>query len=612
MLTNISALPSILVLSGAVLLSPAKLLQAQPQQQPAPAATAAEASAPAPILKVTTHTVVVDVVVNEGGKPVRDLKRSDFTVLEDGKEQKVDFFEPHFADATKAGEITAARALPEGTYTNIPAGHVNDAVTVLLLDSLDTEIADQSYMRSKMIGYLKALPKGRRIAIFTLGTQLRMLGDFNTDTAPLIAALEGKQGNPQLSALKSQSDMNQENQALEQMREAGASENSIQSYTDFIMTDASARSSVSADQALEALQQLARYLSGIPGRKNLVWFAGHFPTDLLPGENDPDHMNRDNSRGYANDLHATADLLAAARVALYPVDAGGARVGSMFSSSNSAGSAPVAKGSGKGLASQTLAVDAESYSEHTTMDELAKETGGRAVYNSNGLMDAIDHALNDGSTFYTLAYSPTNQNYNGAPRKIDIKVAGKKYQLFYRRSYLADRDRAPEKPGPMDANSVFVTAMRRGVPAATQIAFDVRAVPAGPQPPPAPIAGQNADLKGPVTRYAIDYAADPRAVSLNLTPKGFHQGQLVIVTAAYDKNGKPLNAVSTTQPIAVGPEAYAKFLRSGIQLHQLIDLPQGSLYLRSGIYDPGSGHMGTLEIPLKVVAAGLSAYPASK
>jgi len=70
--------------------------------------------------------------------------------------------------------------------------------------------------------------------------------------------------------------------------------------------------------------------------------------------------------------------------------------------------------------------------------------------------------------------------------------------------------------------------------------------------------------------------------------------------------------VSTTQPIAVGPEAYAKFLRSGIQLHQLIDLPQGSLYLRSGIYDPGSGHMGTLEIPLKVGAPGSSAYPASK
>jgi hypothetical protein len=58
--------------------------------------------------------------------------------------------------------------------------------------------------------------------------------------------------------------------------------------------------------------------------------------------------------------------------------------------------------------------------------------------------------------------------------------------------------------------------------------------------------------------------------------------------------------MSTTQPIAVQPEAYAQFLQSGIQLHQVIDLPKGELYLRTGIYDPASGHIGTLEIPLHV------------
>jgi VWFA-related protein len=606
MLTNISALPKILVLSGAVLLSSAPLLPAQTPQQPAPAAPTA------PTLKVTTRTVIVDVVVNEGGKPVRDLKQADFTLLEDGKAQKVDFFEPHFADMTKAGAITPAAPLPEGTYTNIPAAHVNDSVTVLLLDSLNTEIADQAYVRSKMIGYLKALPKGRRIAIFTLGSQLRMLADFNADTAPLIAVLDSKQGGPQLSTLRSQSDENQDRQLMELMRESGASEDSLMSYMDFILTDTSALSSTRTDKTLEALQQLARYLSAIPGRKNLVWFAGSFPTDLLPGENDPSHLSRDNSRSYANDLHATADLLAAARVAVYPVDAGGAKVGAMFSSANGVGASSVAGGSGQRLNNETAGADVQALSEHTTMDELAKETGGRAVYNSNGLMDAIDHALNDGSSFYTVAYSPTNQNYNGAPRKIDIKVTGGKYQLLFRRSYLADPDAPPPSPGPMGPNSVFVTAMRRGVPAATQIAFDVRVVPAGPQPPPAPIAGQNTDLKGSLTRYAIDYAADPRAISLNRTPKGFHQGQVVIVTAAFDRNGKSLNAVSTTQPIAVGPDAYASFRQSGIQLHQIIDLPNGALYLRTGIYDPTSGHMGTLEIPLKVGNKESNTSPAAK
>jgi VWFA-related protein len=601
MLPNITALPAILILSGAALASPA-----QTQQQPA------AATQPAATLKVTTRTVIVDVVVYEGGKAVHDLKQSDFTLLEDGKAQKVDYFEPHFVDAAKAGTAGPALPLPEGTYTNIPAAHINDSVTVLLLDALNTDTDDQQYVRSRMVTYLKALPKGRRIAIFTLGSQLRMLEDFNTDTAPLIAALESKQNNPQQTTLRSQSAENQDRQMMEWMRESGASEDSLQSYMDFILTDTAALSKTRADKTLEALQQLSRYLSGIPGRKNLIWFSGHFPTDLLPGENDPARASRGNSPGYAVDLHATADLLAAARIAVYPVDAKGADVSPMFSSSNSAGSSPAAPGSGKALANQTLAADSNAYAEHVTMDDLAKETGGRAVYNSNGLMDAIDHALEDGSSFYTLAYSPANQNFNGAPRKIDIKIAGGKYQLYYRRSYLADPDAQPASPGPMGPDSVFVAAMRRGVPAATQIGFDVRVAPAGPQPPPTPIAGQNTDLKGPLTRYAIDFAADPRAVSLNLTPRGFHQGQLVIVTAAYDKHGKPLNAVSTTQPIAVGPDAYAAFRQSGIQLHQVIDLPMGEIYLRSGIYDPASGHMGTLEIPLKVGSGDRSASPRSK
>jgi hypothetical protein len=142
--------------------------------------------------------------------------------------------------------------------------------------------------------------------------------------------------------------------------------------------------------------------------------------------------------------------------------------------------------------------------------------------------------------------------------------------------------------------------MRRGVPASTQIVFDVRVVPAGPQPPSGPIAGENGALKGPVMRCAIDYAADLSAIKLSITPKGFHQGQVHMVTAAYDSDGKLLNAVSNTQSIAIGPDTYAQFSENGLQLHQVIDLPKGHVYLRTGIYDPTSGHVGTLEMPLTV------------
>jgi hypothetical protein len=43
---------------------------------------------------------------------------------------------------------------------------------------------------------------------------------------------------------------------------------------------------------------------------------------------------------------------------------------------------------------------------------------------------------------------------------------------------------------------------------------------------------------------------------------------------------------------------YAAVGRIGLQLHLQIDVPQGDIYLCTGIYDSGSGKVGTLEIPL--------------
>ena len=84
-------------------------------QQNAPAAApakdapaAAQAQQPtyetSAVLKVKSRLVVVDVVARDGkGVPVTDLKQEDFTVLEDGKEQKLRIFNfqhPHDSVAT--------------------------------------------------------------------------------------------------------------------------------------------------------------------------------------------------------------------------------------------------------------------------------------------------------------------------------------------------------------------------------------------------------------------------------------------------------------------------------------------------------------------------------
>ena len=68
---------------------------------------------------------------------------------------------------------------------------------------------------------------------------------------------------------------------------------------------------VRVQMTLEAMQQLARYLSGIPGRKNIIWFSGSFPIALDPDDTQQDPFEA--MRSYSDQIRDTAELLSTAR-----------------------------------------------------------------------------------------------------------------------------------------------------------------------------------------------------------------------------------------------------------------------------------------------------------
>ncbi len=72
---------------------------------------------------------------------------------------------------------------------------------------------------------------------------------------------------------------------------------------------------------LSAMNQLARYLSGMPGRKNLIWLSGSFPLNFLPNQASANHGA--SAVMFQQKLHETTNLLAASQVAIYPIDSRG-------------------------------------------------------------------------------------------------------------------------------------------------------------------------------------------------------------------------------------------------------------------------------------------------
>jgi hypothetical protein len=75
------------------------------------------------------------------------------------------------------------------------------------------------------------------------------------------------------------------------------------------------------------------------------------------------------------------------------------------------------------------------------MSEIAAQTGGRAFYNTNDLKAAMLQGVEHGANYYTLAYSPRNQKWNGAFRRITVKIDRPRVRLDYREGYYGTKDR---------------------------------------------------------------------------------------------------------------------------------------------------------------------------
>jgi len=562
------------------------------------------------MLRQTVNNVVIDVVVTDKyGQPVKGLDKARFQVLENGVAQQISFFEEHQAEPAPAAPAPLPQ-LPPNVFTNFnPTPDMGPAL-VLLLDSLNTPTADQAKVRMAMLDYLKQVPAGTRIAVFTLASRLRLLQGFTGDLALLKTALANPQSWPKQSHLTD--DPGQDTYA-ESMPGPGIGASSGISSADVLMArfvgdEQDFRMDQRVRITLDAFNSLSAYLGALSGRKNLIWFSGSFPLGLTPSIPVPQGLSPaafqteglSSGRTYDEELHRASDLLELARVAVYPVAAGGiTSPPSQFNASQANNGALHAPNV---TMNQSAHEAGDELSVHSTMDTLAEDTGGRAFYSTNDLAGAIRTISQLGANYYSVAYVPVDRNYDGKYRKSIVKVDSPKVKLDYRRGYYADdpaRTGADKLAHPARTASVLL----RGAPGETQILFKVRV---------APTEGAPADPHGAGVRYSINWVADLHGVSLPASANGMRHGGLELVAVAYDNEGKARNSVTNTASLILKPEEYATYLKTGLQFHQELDLPRGLIYLRVAIVDTTNEHAGATEIPLTVVPQPVKAATAQK
>jgi VWFA-related protein len=569
-------------------------------------------------LSITTREVLLDVVVTEkSGQPVRGLTSADFVVTEEGELQHLKHLEEHFPmSAEDLAKLKAAPQLPPNTFSNFTPVASTNASTVILLDALNTNIQAQMELREQLIDCMKHLEPGTPVAIFQVDTEMRLIQGFTTDPQVLLDAAKSKRDMPTL-----------------QKPVTGTREQNRQTRLEILGS---------------GFQMMGRYLAGFPGRKNLIWLTGSVPQTYISDPLGNDSFGKpfiDDFNVIEDEPGAAMDALTLSRVAVYPIDARGLQTPPQFQASNNGGG-PRGPATGLGFEGRQAV-------QHMTLDAIAEATGGRAYYNTNGLKQVIASIVNNGSSYYALAYSTTNKTWNGQFRHIKLKVDRPGVRVQYRQGYYAvdhakqeetllaaiqkkknhgesgpfgedgaSSDNSQPAPQSQGTGGVlikhpaggFEATMQLGAVPPTEVILTASLAMADKVvklDKKAPLPTDNyleADYKGkPFRTYIVQIKADAHDLRMTRTADGMHHGTVEFVTVVYDQTGNRVNSLITTAVLNVSEAHYLKLLQIGLAARQEIAVPvKGNYFLRVGVHDVASDHIGALEIPVDEVHAGVA------
>jgi len=546
----------ILVAIFAVLISPA--LHAQ---------QAATGSADAyPTFRTNARLVYVDVIVRDAhGTVVRGLTQQDFRLFEDGQPEKVVFFQANILKPVGAQPPAPAPVQKTGEFTNENFFRESNPMTILLFDLLNTPNDDQTFAIQQMLRFVRSMPPGEHIALFTLTNGLQMTQGITG--SPELAAAAAKmlvpkdQGHDE-SRTEAAQDM--EN-AAEFARQSGSGGGAmINGLKVSEKNDYASRST----STVSAIAELARIVKPYPGRKSLYWVSESFPLTVRPTGGVMSGSPEGNMGGrLQKDAEETANALSDARIALYPT--------SILGLVATAGSATVA-GPGNGFFNLGNLKD--------EMNLLADRTGGQAIFGTNDIAGAMQRTLDESASYYTLAYTPTNQQWNGQFRSIRVEAAHGD-SLSYRKGYLA----TPSQGG-KDSGDDFQRAMVPGVPPQTALTLHSKILPPDPH---------HAEL-------LVESTIDTADVAFVTTPDGHRQAKLFVQMIAYSNAAsqpKKLPQTSGTLNIDLDPQKYQYILSAGIAFRQQLALKPGSYYVLLGVNDQNSHRLGTIDMPITVPAS---------
>ncbi len=384
---------------------------------------------PAYKFEATSQLVIVNVTAKDrDGRPIENLKASDFTVTEDGKPQQIKVFEYQRLEEAPLGpaqRVLSTRPPAEPAESSAPVvqpavrpviapakpGEIrykDSRLMVLYFDFQGMPPDDQLRAQSGALKFIDTqMTAADTVAVMSYAGDLKVLHDFTTDRDELVKVIKSLVVGEASEMANTVSD--------ESAEDTGAA----------FTADDSEFNIFNTDRQLTALENAVKMLSSLPEKKALVYFASGITRN-----------------GIDNDAQLRATINAALRsnVSIYTADARGlVATAPAGNASRGSGGGAGNRGNFSGGAGRAMAGNLQGSQD--TLFALATDTGGKAFLDSNDLSMGVVQAQRDIASYYILGYYTPNLANDGKYRRIKVQIANNlNARLDYRTGYFASKE----------------------------------------------------------------------------------------------------------------------------------------------------------------------------
>jgi len=519
-------------------------------------------------IKLRSELVQVDLVVlDKSGKPVRNLKKEDFTLTEDGKEQSISFF----------SQLTARRAgAPASAPARATAGRVEDQTEIspdagrtifLIFDPYFISFESYPRLRKGLQGFIKdSLGPQDQVAIINMSGGAAVFQHASDNKEVLSLALDTmlRKGTKNSETTPSDSLASVLDSGLEGLDRVQGNKIAL------------AERNYRLKNTLRSLANISKNLSEVPGRKIAIFVSEYFPIFLDPGrlrDAVPDGTN------YANELREIIGSARRGGLVFYTLDPQGLTANHIPGGTASSHQ-PASMFGGRTAPGENFNNLDLLRQNREGLRYLAESTGGQSILDTNDFRPGLERVVNDNETIYVLAYYPTNSSEDGKFRRLKISVKGRPdLTVRTREGYLARSSKdVAERPASKEERLSHAVSRL------------------------APIRNIRVSLKHRGEGQPVQAVSGKAEVVVHIQPEpglfkdegGMHSATFEIAGFIYDLQNNQVDGFSRTVKLDLPDSRYTQLLGSGMTIPVEILMKKPGLYnIRVGVLEPQTGEIGT-------------------